>query len=224
MGEWTTYVTGQATDPGAPMIGEAGGALDALLKHRPQADQEVFETLRKRLGAAIGVKTFEDVRAGLLATVGDDAAGLLLWAGSGDHADAIAKVEEFASPRVAALVRAVVGLYGPELKLAYARYNELPDDWTRINREIYEDLLNDRLLVKVRIDKQNGDQVVIEGVPHSLLELTANMLRTCRMVGRPGAFTQRTIDLLATEYEEFLRLIRSLEGTADTPAAGAAAR
>jgi hypothetical protein len=84
----------------------------------------------------------------------------------------------------------------------------LPDDWSVINREISYDLIGERLLVRVRIDKYNGEQVTIEGQASSILELAANLLRTCRMVGRPEVFTPRTIALLTGEYEAFLALIR----------------
>ena len=208
MADWSSLLAGQVSDPG-PLIAQTAETLDAFLQTRPQADPEVLEIIGKRLGKEIGEKTLDDVHNALSNYLGQDPASLVAWVTRADQTNRIAQVEASAPPRVAAFLRAILGLYGSELALAYTRWKELPGDWTWINREIYHDLINERLLVKVRIDKNNGEQVVIEGPPYSILELTVNMLRTCRMVGRPDAFTQRTIDMLSTEFEEFLKLVRT---------------
>jgi len=212
--DWASLFAGQVSDPG-PLIAQTAEMLDAFLLTRPQADQEVLEIIGKRLGTEIGERTLGDVRSALANYLGQDPASLVAWVTSADQANRIAQVEASAPPRVTALLRAILGLYGSELALAYTRWGELPDDWILINREIYHDLINERVLVKVRIDKNNGEQAVIQGPAYSILELAANMVRTCNMVGRPDAFTRRTIDMLSNEFEQFLKLVR---GPSDKPA------
>jgi hypothetical protein len=206
MADWALIFRDQEADP-RPSIKETAEAIDAVLRTRPQADQEILAIIGKRLGTEIGPKTWEILDNAVSYYVGGDALSLVLWVVLADEPDRIAKVTEVASPGVAALVRAIAGMYGAELKLAFQRWNELPDDWVGVNREIYHDVINDRMIVKMRIDKNSGQPVIIEGPSSSFLELTANMLRTCRLVGRPGVFTQRTIDMLLEEFEEFHKLV-----------------
>ena len=219
MADWASLFSGDVTDP-RPLITETAAVIDRVLRSRPQADQEVLTIIAKRLGNEIGEKTWEDIENVLGFYLGPDAPALVLWVASDDLADRIAKVEEVAPERVAALVRAIVGLYGPELKLSHQRWNELPNDWFGINREIYYDVVRDRVVIKIRIDKNSGEQVFFEGLATSILELTANILRTCRMVDRPGAFSQPVVELLSQEYEEFLKISRLSEGESVESTAG----
>ncbi|MDR7521519.1 MAG: hypothetical protein QN168_03545 [Armatimonadota bacterium] len=219
MADWSSLLAGQVSDPG-PLIAEAAGVLDAFLQARPQADSEVLAVIGRRLGTGVGVKTLGEVHTALSSYLGQDPAYLVAWVTRTDQVNRIAQVEATASPRVAAFLRAILGMYGAELAQAYTRWNELPDDWSLITREIRYDLLNERLLVKVLIDKYNGEQVVIEGPANSILELTVNMLRTCNMVGRTDAFAQRTADMLAKEYEEFRTLVGRPSDEAARPSQG----
>ena len=204
MADWNAILDRPDTDP-RPAIIETAAKLDAIFQTRPQADQEVLALLSKHLGEPIGETTGRDLKIALANYLSEDAAYLIAW--SIQVEDRLAIVEEVAPPRVAAFVRAIAGLHGTELKLAFNRLDQPPNDWFSINREIYVDLINDRMLVKVRIGKYNGEQVSIEGQPYSILELTANMLRTCRMVGRADAFTPRTIEMTIQEIDEFLKLV-----------------
>jgi hypothetical protein len=61
---------------------------------------------------------------------------------------------------------------------------------------------------------------MIEGPASSILELTANMIRTCNMVGRADAFAQRAIEMLLIEVAEFYRLVRSAGGDSTEPTTG----
>lgn len=210
MADWLSILDSPETDP-RPAISETAAKIDAILQTRPQADQEIMALLGKRLGGRISETTGRDIKNALTNYLCEDAFYLILWAIQAD--DRLPTVEEAAPARVAAFIRAIAGLYGSELKLADYRLDQLPNDWCSINREIYVDLINDRTLVKVRIDKFSGEQIIFEGQPYSILELTANMLRTCRLVGRADAFSHRTIEMATQEIDEFLKLIR--EGSKD---------
>ena len=220
--DWKAVIAGEVTDPG-PSIAATGETLDRLLQTRPQAERELLEVVGKRLEAPIGEKTMEALRIALTNYAGEDVAFLVLWAAQSDQASRLVQVEASAPRRVTALVRAIMGLYGAELTTAYNRWNELPDDWSRIDREVRNDLIFERVLLKVKISKQNGEEVVIEGPASSILELTANMVRTCNMVGRADAFALRAIEMLIKEVTDFYRLIELAAGDSTEPTTGATA-
>lgn len=205
MADWPSIFGSPETDA-RPAITETAAKIDAILQNRPQADQEILALLSKRLGERISETTWRDVKSALNNYLSEDAASMILWAVQGD--DRLAIVEEAAPPHVAAFVRALAGLHGSELRLAFNRLDQPPDDWFSISREIYVDVINDQTLVKVRIGKFNGEQFTVEGQPYSILELATAMLLTCRLVGRADAFTDRTIKMATQEIDEFLKLIR----------------
>jgi hypothetical protein len=216
---WKAIMTGEETDPG-PAIAQTGETLDRLLQTRPQAERELLEVVGKRLEAPIGEKSMEALRSALTNYAGEDVSFLVLWVAQSDQASRLAQVEASAPGRVTALMRAIMGLYGAELTAAYTRWNELPDDWSRIDREIRNDLISERVLVKVRISKHTGEQVVIDGPASSILELTANMVRTCNLVGRADSFAPRAIEMLLMEINEFYNMLRTAAGDLPQPVTG----
>ena len=218
MSDWKAVMIGQ--EDAGPLIARAGLTLDRVLQARPDGDRELLEIVGKRLEPPIGEKTMDGVRSSLTNYAGEDAAFLVLWISQTDQAGRLAQVEASASPRVAALVRAMLGLYGTELITAYSRWNEPQDDWTLIEREIYHDLILERIVVKVRVHKKSGEITLIEGPASSILELAANMVRTCNMVGRADAFAPRVIEMMMEEVGQFYELLKPFLGDSAKPSTG----
>jgi hypothetical protein len=104
-------------------------------------------------------------------------------------------------------VRTILGLYGPDLQNGIALWNEHPDDWRTLYRDVYYDQISERHLVRIRIEKYNGEEITIEGSPDSILNLTSYIVFTLRLVGTPLAFGQESMDRFAAEVEQFGQLL-----------------
>jgi hypothetical protein len=75
------------------------------------------------------------------------------------------------------------------------------------NREIYYDLIKQRHYVRVRIEKYNGQEAIVESYPDGILELTSFFIRTLLMVGTPHAFNQRYINMFFDEASQLVKFL-----------------
>ncbi len=105
-----------------------------------------------------------------------------------------APLKDHLSPEARSFIRAILGTYGYELAEAYQRWNEPSNSWRTFYRDIYYDQINNTVLVRVRIQKFNDDEFVIEGSPSSILELCAAFLRTVHMVAVPGEMSRSSVE------------------------------
>ena len=60
----------------------------------------------------------------------------------------------------------------------------------------------------MRIEKYNGEKVIIAGRADSILSLTMNLIRTLRMVGTASAFSQEGINEFLDEVDQLHKLLR----------------
>ena len=117
-------------------------------------------------------------------------------------------LESVAPERVTFFVRRIAAAHRPELRAAFALWNEVPEDWRSINREIYLDHLNQRYLVRHRIFKVNGDEILIEGNANSVLDLARSLIVSIKLVGNRDAFGEREIANFLGEADAVIALLR----------------
>lgn len=207
MVSWTDlHARKVSVEDAGPLFAQAGADLDALLASTPQATDHLLAILQKRLGDAITTDTWTGVETGLANYLGA-AAQLVSWVTRADQAARLREAEARISPAATALLRTILGFYGRELALAYERWRELPNDWVRMNRDVMYDEIDKRHLIRVSIEKQNGETVVVEARPGSFLRLITTLLRTARHVSLPAAFDAASITSFNEEVGELQRLL-----------------
>jgi hypothetical protein len=207
--DWFRLSTGQMSDEDtARLVARAAKGLHTFLETHPEATSHVLDILRRRLGSEINAVTWQVLETSLVNYIGWDSAYLASWIVRPDHDERLQVLEKQASTEVIAFFRAILGLYGPELERAFVVWNELPDNWCNIHRDVYYDQLLESHHLKVRIDKYNGEAMVIEGPPDSFLALVSYLIFTVRLVGIPHAFSQARIELFLRETDQLIRVLQ----------------
>jgi hypothetical protein len=181
--------------------------LEALLTRDANAEGRLLELLGRRLSDPIDTETLTAVRSSLIYYLGENGGPLLIWISSTEQAGRLANISAMASPEVISLIRAVLGLYGQELEKAYALWNEIPDNWKTIYRHVYFDKINGNYLLRIRVEKYNGEMATIEGNADQLMDLTRHFILALRLVGVPDAFSQDRVSEFLEEVDVLRELI-----------------
>jgi hypothetical protein len=205
---WWSLLTGQLSEEEARHLLSRGvEELHALLEARPRAMEDVLDILDRRLGGEIDAQTWKVLDDSLAHYLGRDLAHLVAWAVQPDQTARLEELQRYASPEVMAFFRTILGRYGPEWESALLCWNELSHDWRTLHREVYYDQLNRQPYIRLRIEKYNGETVLIEGNADSILGLTSGLILTLRLVGIPEAFSESRIKQFREEVEEFKDLL-----------------
>ena len=195
--------------------------IESFLVSDDQTEEETLELLGRRLAGPIDTTTYDVVLDSLKALLGADGANVIHWYTVGNGAET-GLLEDVASPRVAFFVRRIAAAHLPEFRSAFALWKEMPEDWRTINREVYFDYINQRTVVRHRIIKISGEEMIVEGNANSLLDLTRSLLTSIGIIGTRDAFGEREIDAFLTEADKVMELLRPAEepsGNGDVAAA-----
>jgi hypothetical protein len=219
MDKWLELLTGLVSPEEAePMISEALTALDEFLQRDPRTMERVVDILNRRLSGEFNAETWKLMHDSLCQYFTEDLACLLYWVVDVENAAAsrLYEVERYGLPNVMAFLRAVVGIFGVDLTNAFILWNQIPNNWRTIYRDVYFDRINERQHIKLRILKYSGEEVVIEGPPDSILSLGNELIFTSRLVGAREDFSESTIKLYLEESKELTKLLKG--GKKGTPA------
>ncbi len=206
---WISLLTGQLPDEEqVRLLSEGVAELEAFLESRPEATEDVLEILARRLDGKIDHQTWATVDAALSSYLGRELAYLIAWvAQPEEQMERLRELSGYAAPEAMAFLGTVLGLYGPELERAYLCWNEIPDDWRVLYRDVYYDMLNQRPHIRLRIQKYNGETVTFEGHSDSILALASSLILTLRLAGIPDAFSQGRLLQFGEEVRELFRLV-----------------
>jgi hypothetical protein len=157
--------------------GDCRGLLDAV---GAVADQPVTDQL------------WEDVNRGFELALGANPARMINWLVlDAAFAPRLATVRPLLDPAAAAFLTDLLVRLGDRLERAsYLFVTRSEHDWRLINREISVDRSTGRVTVRLKISKYNGELVVIEGRPDSILTLADAVLTAVNAVGDRSAFVQ----------------------------------
>lgn len=206
--KWISLLMGEiSTEEAAPLLSKGVADLQTFLETHPQAEQQVLDIIRRRLGDNITTTTWQPLLTSLTNYFGLNLAYLMAWVAQYDQRNRIEELEKYNLPQVTTFLRTILGLYGLEMENAFAVWERLPDDWRMFNREIYYDQIKQRHYVRVRIEKYNGQDAIVESYPDGILELTSFFIRTLLMVGTPNAFSQRYIDMFFDEASQLVKFL-----------------
>lgn len=196
-----------------------GGGEDIATFLAGGADREglVLDLLDRRLDGDIDQGTWSLVWGSLSTLVSTRAMSLIAWAATGEPT----LLDSFAPhipPVTALLLRRITATHGAEMRTAFMRSSELPNNWRTIAPEVYQDLVKNQFEVRIRIEKYNGERVLIEAPGNSILGLVTNMLSALRLAGSRQAFTEANIAEYLVESDGLLKILRPAPEPASPPA------
>lgn len=213
--DWSALLAGTISVAEAqPLIARSAADLDRQLESDERLEGVMLELLERRLVKPYDPETYQrawDIWRGLF---GEQAAYYVHWTFMVRDQEAHRQVaEDSAPPRARALVRRMLVTFGPELDAAFQIWQELPEAWKALNREVYYDVIRGRPYIKLLLEKLNGEQIVVEGTADSILGLTRSLIVTLRWVGNADAFSQGGIDLFVDEAEPLLSMLKRQDAT-----------
>jgi len=206
--DWDSIWTQQADDEYVRNVLKSSAAeIESFLVSDDQTEEETLALLGRRLSGPIDTGTYDVVLDALRALLGQDGANLVHWYTVGNGA-ATGFLEEVATPRVAFFVRRIAAAHLPEFRSAFALWKEVPEDWRTIHRDVYFDYINQRYVVRHRIVKINGEEIVVEGNANSVLDLTRSLLTSIAIIAAREAFGEREIEAFLKEADTVLGILR----------------
>ena len=205
---WDPIWSGEADEDYLRNVLKASSAqIDSFLVSDDQTEEETLALLGRRLAGPIDTATYDVVLDSMRALLGADGANVVHWYTVGNGAST-GILEQVASPRVSFFVRRINAAHQPELKAAFALWKEVPEDWRTIHRDVYFDYINQRYLVRHRIIKINGEEIVVEGNANSVLDLTRSLLTSISIIAARDAFTEPAIEAFLKEADGVMAILR----------------
>jgi hypothetical protein len=209
--DWDQIWSGQADDELIrTVVARSSAQIESFLISDSETEEETLALLARRLAGPIDTTTYDVVLEALRALLGEEGANLVHWYTVADGAST-GILEEVAPERVAYFVRRIAAAHRPEFRNAFALWKEVPEDWRSIHREIYLDYLNQRYLVRHKILKVNGDEILIEGNANSVLDLARSLVVSINLIGTRDAFGEREITNFLGEVDRVIALLRPAE-------------
>jgi hypothetical protein len=213
---WEPIWSGEADDDYVRGVLKSSSAqIDSFLVSDDQTEEETLALLGRRLAGPIDTATYDVVLDALRALLGADGANVVHWYTVGNGA-ATGILEQVASPRVAFFVRRIAAAHLPEFRAAFALWKEVPEDWRTIHRDVYFDYINQRYLVRHRIIKINGEEIVVEGNANSVLDLTRSLMTSIGIIATRDAFTEPAIEAFLKEADTVMAILRPAEEEASS--------
>jgi hypothetical protein len=208
MNDWDPIWSQTATDEYLRNALEAAaGQIKSFLDSDDQTEEETLALLGRRLSGPIDTATYDVVLDALRALLGQDGANAVHWYTVGNGAET-GIFEQVAPPEVAFFLRRIAAAHLPEFRSAFALWKEVPEDWRTIHRDVYFDYINQRVIVRHRIVKINGEEIIVEGNANSVLDLTRSLLTSIGIIGSRDAFGEREIEAFLAEVDKATTLLR----------------
>lgn len=142
-------------DQDVAVLQDGGEDIRRLLASDAHAEDRLFRLLDKRLEGDFDSETWSRIYKSVTALMGEKGATLLGWATTVDPTP-IEALDRHTPAEVVALLRLITATHGAELQSAYARWDQLPNNWRTVGREVHQDLLRNRALITLRVEKFNG--------------------------------------------------------------------
>jgi hypothetical protein len=221
--DWSSILAGVTSIHDADeLIARSSQQAEAALEADPELEDELMELTEKRLSGPLDPDTYQGFWELLKGMLGEEGAYLVhFYFMAREQPEARTAVEAAASQRVLGFMRRLTVRFAPELDAAFQIWQELPNAWKTLNREVYYDVIRGRHYVRLLLQKLNGEETVIEGTADSILGLTRSFLVTLRWMQSADAFSQGAIDLFLDDAEPLLAMLkREQEGDGAGEVAG----
>jgi hypothetical protein len=203
--EWEDLAEGRLYGADAdPMVKEALDELEQHASADPSLEGHVLEILGRQVSGGVDERTWASINKVLATLFGPKPAALFSWLAFGDAAgdpSSLDAVQAAAGPAAGSVIRLVMAAFGPDMGRAYAISKQSPHDWRIFSREVYQDRITGQPFLRVRIEKWNGEMVMLEGNGNSFLGLAKNFLILLQLIGAPDAVDPSAIQSLFSEVE-----------------------
>jgi hypothetical protein len=176
--DWLALRADADPETRANVIRATSEEFDAALA-RPGASDEIQRFVREQLrDSGITVDTYSPIDRFLTIYVGPTAGYMLAWT-LVNVDERLPIIDAAASPAAAATLRTLVAT-NPSLEEAYRSWREIPNNWRRIARELF-DVAGEGPRVRLRLTTYDQQAYVVETTPAALMSLTCYMLETLTM-------------------------------------------
>lgn len=211
MAEWQDLAEGRVSAADAePLVKEALDELERQATADPSLEAHALEIIGRQVAIGVDERTWGSMDKSLATLFGLKPAALFSWLAFGDAAadpSSLDAVEASAGPAASSLIRLVMAAFGPDMGRAYAISKQSPHDWRIFSREVYQDRITNQPFLRVRIEKWNGEMVMLEGNGNSFLGLAKNFLILLQLIGAPDAIDPSAIQSLFSEVERLRSLL-----------------
>jgi hypothetical protein len=148
------------------------------------------------LGAILNAKPYDDqiwsaVDAALTICLDEWASRLIAWlVVNQDIPPRLAEIGSSLSPAALALIRGLLARHGSDLERAFYMSGGLIDDWRTLWSGLRVDPATNQYRIWLRIQKYNGEDMLIESRPGAMLTLATQLLSGLNAVPGASAITQ----------------------------------
>jgi hypothetical protein len=217
---WVKFLQGELTDEeGNELWRRTSMMLESFLSTHSDGAEHLLGVIAKQLAGKEDASTWGKLRDCLTNYFGEDGAFLIGWLADAETDVRLESFAAVAASSVVDLTRRVISMYGSEIRLAISAYQEFPDDWRRIRGNVYYDYGDRSWLLKVRLEKYNGQEVVVDATPDSAMNLTTRLLEMLTMVSDRSVFNpERARDIRQAMQELQQMLAPAPEAIADAAA------
>jgi hypothetical protein len=185
-GELLSVAAGELNQVVAERQGDCSSLLDAIasvVDPAPVTDQ-MWEEAQRAFELALGLNP-----ARLVNWLVIDSA----------YALRLAELRPLLDPAAAIFLTDLLVRFGERLERAsYLFVTRTQHDWRLVNREVTVDKVTGRITVRLKILKYNGEVLLIEGRPDSILTLADAVLTAVNSVADRGAFLQDLAPFMET--------------------------
>ncbi|HET6213447.1 MAG TPA: hypothetical protein VFE14_11315 [Micromonosporaceae bacterium] len=200
---WSQLLDGMVDDAGLreELLTVAATELNRVVAERRGDCSGLLDAIGSVVDAApVNDQMWEEANKAFELALGLHPARLVNWLVlDSSYAHRLSAVRPLLEPAAAVFLTDLLVRYGERLERAsYLFVTHSEHDWRLINREITMDRATGRITVRLKILKYNGETVLIEGRPDSILTLADAMLTAVNSVADRGAFLQDLAPFMET--------------------------
>lgn len=217
---WSQLLDGALDDAGRQeLLAVAAAELNRVVAERDGDCRGLLDAIGAVADQPVTDQLWEEANRGFELALGVNPARLINWLvlDSG-VASRLAALRPLLEPSAATFLTDLLVRHGDRLERAsYLYVTRSEHDWRLINREISVDRATGRVSVRLKISKYNGELVIIEGRPDSILTLADAVLTAVNAVGDRGAFLQDLGPFMDTVEQTLSMLSAQPEDAAHEP-------
>ncbi|HVR77325.1 MAG TPA: hypothetical protein VMS99_02925 [Acidimicrobiia bacterium] len=209
---WDRLLAGELSDVEVEiLVGDTIQELEAFLLSHPDLRTDVVYVLDEWHKDPLDDLSWDRLKDRLGSYLGLNSAHLLSWLSWLRVADREVELEKMSSdgsPAVMGFMRFIVAVYGGRIRKAMVAERDLADDWQSIALNVFHDQIGQFYRLRLSLTKTNGEVVLLEGLPDSIMTLTHQLVLMLKAVDRSAFAPEPTAEFV----EELDGLLASLRG------------
>ena len=128
-----------------------------------------------------------------------------------DEDDSFLKKLKEVEPRIEKIVRFLLSLYGSAIEKNYLAQDENPNSWRALLPKVDYEIFSGQFIVKLEIEKYNGDVVIFDETPLSVVQLISTLLSILNEIPSrdiSSSIPLKEIEDLKDTFEEFIDIFK----------------